>query len=422
MGVSFPSVEIGKYDFSCCESQREGKTDACIAMRALCVSNSPSGPDESDSPPPIYDASSVVQSLGAKHKNIEEAQLSSAASDFFASDTASGSRTPLQKMVDVRAAPCIDSYSVTTLNLSPRPLSINTDLSPKASTLSPQSHRDSNGQSLTESQADALRHQLEAGEVAGRAKNLRMQLEAERERRKEETGMPSPTRSPKNPRGSRSRAGSGSRSVAGRTLRMTFYIEPDECEITEDDLTKLVVLQADGTALVTGLIEPLAMTVQGNPGVVPGDTIAIPGGSLSNLRMIFMQGGRVTLLITTRPEFLDIHLLCEGDYWHYLGIQVAFDKRHADRLRIQAVHDHGLVPIWNQKNLTKNVRAGDWITHVNGVAGNAKEMAEAMRGASPGDTITICVKTRARALACRGSTSGSMTPISSRSGSTVDWG
>jgi hypothetical protein len=171
-------------------------------------------------------------------------------------------------------------------------------------------------------------------------------------------------------------------------------------------LAKIARAQPDGSAVVVGISSPFSETHDGHTGVLPGDTIqqVITDGRddarldvLQRLSAALHRGGRVILLVATRPLNFDVDLRCDGEDWFKLGVTVTIERLHQDRIKIQAVNDVGLVPEWNRRNPLCQVMPGDWITHVNQEGkNNAQEMANRIFDCHKDETIWLGIQTRPR--------------------------
>lgn len=180
----------------------------------------------------------------------------------------------------------------------------------------------------------------------------------------------------------------------GEVARMAFDLVPGEYVYDEGQLSKIASLQHDGSVVITGMFTPLAVTTAGHPGVLPGDTIQRvmesstqsprrwsstkhSTNTRSQLDLALLSGGELNLQVSTRPGHFDVEVCCEGR--EKLGLLVTIERQHADRIKVQAVHDHGLLADWNRENPHCQVMPGDWITRVNGEANSAQEMAKSIR-------------------------------------------
>lgn len=195
---------------------------------------------------------------------------------------------------------------------------------------------------------------------------------------------------------------------AGEVSRM-FFEFVKEVEYEEEQLLRLAEKQYDGTVVVTGIIQPLALTVEGHPGVLPGDTIlevVFPGATPMISRLETWQrlsqalntGTSVSLLVQTRPADFVVELFCRGVYWFKLGVMVTIEREHADRLKVQAVHDIGLIPEWNRRNRDCMVCPGDWITSLNGEVKTAQDLATDISNVKNGDLLILGVEAAPRYL------------------------
>jgi hypothetical protein len=244
-------------------------------------------------------------------------------------------------------------------------------------------------------QAEARSKRSEAEAAAYQAKTIAQQLDTERIARKQRRRKCADGSIPVFAR----THGSSSTVGPGQTAEMIFDFGPDACQYNEDQLAMLATVQPDGSAIIKSVLEPLSATIEGHVGVLPGDKIYVPGGTLHQLATAFGMGGRYTLLVCTRPDFFECELRCEGEHWHYFGMQATIDRQRADRLNVQAVRDYGLVPEWNRNNPLTQVVPGDSITHVNGEAKGAHDLASAIASVSPGDVLRLCIYTRPRIAA-----------------------
>lgn len=194
---------------------------------------------------------------------------------------------------------------------------------------------------------------------------------------------------------------------AGGTAQMAFSFLPSEYVYDSTQLKNVAKLEADGDVVITGIFAPLAVTLDGYPGVLPGDTIqgvidsthSTSGDSRHQLQFALLHGGALNLLVATRPKRFNVDICCEGASSNKkLGILVTIERQHGDRLKIQAVHEHGLLPDWNRENPKCQVMPGDWITRVNGEAEGAQEMAAHIRNGDWDGNIALTIQSRPRVM------------------------
>lgn len=81
-----------------------------------------------------------------------------------------------------------------------------------------------------------------------------------------------------------------------------------------------------------------------------------------------------------------------------LGALVTIERQHGDRLKIQAVHENGWLPEWNQQNPQCQVMPGDWITHVNGDGKNVLAMAADIRHGGLSGSMRLTIQSRPRVM------------------------
>jgi len=149
---------------------------------------------------------------------------------------------------------------------------------------------------------------------------------------------------------------------------------------------------------------PFAYTSKNSPGLFPGDLITKANGSrgtADTLRDIVNQittaGGQLDLVVQSRPAAFDVQLKREGPNHKKLGLSVAIDKADTiARMRVLQVRDEGLIPKWNETNGLLRICRDDWITQVNGVTGNAKDMYNALLASSEGQELEFRVETPSR--------------------------
>merc|ERR1719498_622981 len=206
-------------------------------------------------------------------------------------------------------------------------------------------------------------------------------------------------------RSTRSRASSGT-AGPGDVACMTFKLMADEHAYGEEQLREIVSLQRDGSAVVNGILTPLAITCSGHPGVLPGDTIqqisdpkhGIIGDTIQQLELALCKGGEVDLLIATRPPQFDVDIFCGDNFSRALALLVTIERQHGDRIKVQSVRDRGLLRAWNEENPHCQVMPGDWITHVNGEAKSARELADDIRNYQgfEDNSIQLTIHTRPR--------------------------
>jgi len=141
--------------------------------------------------------------------------------------------------------------------------------------------------------------------------------------------------------------------------------------------------------------------------VLPGDTIievlfgdypARGPNTWRRLAEALSTGTQVSLLVETRPADFDVELKCQGAYWFKLGVMVTIEREHADRLKVQAVHDIGLIPDWNNTHRTCMVCPGDWITSVNGETKKAQDLANDISNVKNGDELVLSLEAAPRYL------------------------
>lgn len=197
----------------------------------------------------------------------------------------------------------------------------------------------------------------------------------------------------------------GTAHAGEANARMNFDLRGSEYEYDESQLLRLIDVQEDGTVVLNGLMPPLASTSDGHTGLLPGDSIMEVAGShdrgedcLRDLKVALAMGGVFTLVVATRPEYFDIEVLCEGEYWHKLGCIVTIEKEYMDRIRIQSVADVGLIPAWNQEFPSMQVLPGDWIISVNGEEKTAQKMAKDISDTCEGDFLELGIQSRPRVV------------------------
>jgi len=192
----------------------------------------------------------------------------------------------------------------------------------------------------------------------------------------------------------------------GEAVQMSFDLIPGEYVYDEGQFRRIASVQPDGSVAVTGIFVPFAVTIDGHPAILPGDTILevvgsdynSPGSVLRRLEWALQRGGKLTLLVATRPQNFDVDLFCEGEYWFKLGILATIERTRADCIKVQAVYEQGLMSEWNLENPKCQVVPGDWITHVNGETKTAQEMTRDIHDCSRGENVWLGIQTQSRRM------------------------
>eukprot|EP00747_Dinoflagellata_sp_TGD_P206407 gnl/TRDRNA2_/TRDRNA2_80123_c0_seq1.p1 gnl/TRDRNA2_/TRDRNA2_80123_c0~~gnl/TRDRNA2_/TRDRNA2_80123_c0_seq1.p1 ORF type:complete len:299 (+),score=45.39 gnl/TRDRNA2_/TRDRNA2_80123_c0_seq1:47-943(+) len=153
-----------------------------------------------------------------------------------------------------------------------------------------------------------------------------------------------------------------------------------------------------GGSLVASQVDlkaPLSRCGPG-PGLVAGDLIVEVNGRRGNavqlnaaLKQAASQGGNLALAVRPRPPVFDVEMVRQGYHWDRLGLSVVIDKAEPDRIRVRAVRDEGLVPIWNASHGPLQVCVGDWITEVDGAPGTSNQLYTAIQGTTEGSSLQL---------------------------------
>lgn len=188
--------------------------------------------------------------------------------------------------------------------------------------------------------------------------------------------------------------------------RMTFDLGPGEHIYDEDHFGRVASIQPDGTVVITGLFTPLAATMDGHTGVLPGDTIQqvidssndLDGEIHHKLGLALLNGGGLNLLVATRPKQFEVEIACVAGCTKKLGLQAVIEREYGDRIKAQTIHEHGLLFEWNCAHPKCQVMPGDWITSVNRKANGAQAMANDIRNPCQDHKILLTIETRPRMM------------------------
>lgn len=171
-----------------------------------------------------------------------------------------------------------------------------------------------------------------------------------------------------------------------------------------------VLAAAEGSepCLVVTRVDPegmLSQTVDGGPGVCPGDVIVEVHGQRGNpeallamLQDLAGSSGELNITVRPRPAAHVAEIARTGRNWQRLGVSVLL-KPDKTFFVVAAVHETGLVPEWNAANSGHAcLCAGDKIVGVNGLEGSAAKLYSHVQAAGLGSVLRLDVHTPPRAF------------------------
>lgn len=101
---------------------------------------------------------------------------------------------------------------------------------------------------------------------------------------------------------------------------------------------------------------------------------------------------RILLQPPPRPAHFEVEVQRIGRFWSRLGVQLIVTEQ--DEVRVELVRERGLIPEWNAAHGScLQIVPGDCITHVDGVALQAKELHDALQNPVMGGTLHLSVVT-----------------------------
>mmetsp|Transcript_90207 Transcript_90207/g.254505 ORF Transcript_90207/g.254505 Transcript_90207/m.254505 type:complete len:278 (-) Transcript_90207:80-913(-) len=172
------------------------------------------------------------------------------------------------------------------------------------------------------------------------------------------------------------------------TRKFEFEIEPGQplgarfAELREP-------VSQGGSLVATSIANkaPLAFTKTGQTGICAGDVIKTvngEGGSKARLLKLLTQaktqGGTTEIVVQLRPRSFDV-LLQKTSADQKMGVVVAVHDDIENKVEVRQISDDGAVLVYNEKNYSQQVVAGDWILAVNGIQRSANDMILDMQDA-----------------------------------------
>lgn len=155
-----------------------------------------------------------------------------------------------------------------------------------------------------------------------------------------------------------------------------------------------------------------ARTADGRLGVAAGDVIVEADGrrgTAADVRDVLQQAlssgmqRDISLVVRPRPPAFDVEIRRHGRHWETMGITVVIDKTNPGCALVQSVRDQGLVPDWNRSHGSLRICAGDLITEVNELHGDATAMVKEIQGGQRGSLLRlrVCTSIAGQAIARR---------------------
>jgi hypothetical protein len=155
-----------------------------------------------------------------------------------------------------------------------------------------------------------------------------------------------------------------------------------------------------------------ARTADGRLGVAAGDVIVEADGrrgTAADVRDVLQQAlssgmqRDISLVVRPRPPAFDVEIRRHGRHWETMGITVVIDKTNPGCALVQSVRDKGLVPDWNRSHGSLRICAGDLITEVNELHGDATAMVKEIQGGQRGSLLRlrVCTSIAGQAIARR---------------------
>jgi hypothetical protein len=159
--------------------------------------------------------------------------------------------------------------------------------------------------------------------------------------------------------------------------------------------------------LVVAHVDPygsFTRTTMHAPGLSAGDVILEANGiqgKAANLRdavnQVATNGGQLDVRVQPRPPSFVVTLVREGALWKKLGLSIEIDRESVEaRIRVLAVRDEGLVPKWNELHGCLRVCPKDWITQVNHLSKNSREMFKLIEQSTEGQILELRIETPSR--------------------------
>lgn len=165
---------------------------------------------------------------------------------------------------------------------------------------------------------------------------------------------------------------------------------PKDCKSYQAQFTEVrnpVGTDNPGILVITEVADesPLIKTVDGRPGLCPGDTLmevnstsGAPKTILEALTKAKTSGGILNLKVRPRPATFIVRLkrLNENDK---VGFVAAVHVDNPRKVEVRKVSAIGAIARWSEKNYQEIVVSGDWIVAVNGKAMPSSDLITCMQ-------------------------------------------